>query len=232
MVTILEDNDSNWLIATESGPTTKTKSSELNQLLYGHNLFGLIEDGNQIWQNCGAEGEPSVTLIPGEEAKKYTIEISEAPKLTLGKHHKTDLIDALAEVYEDHDGDSVQPILDLYDSIREDMIRESVLEPFADAFSGEVAVRDDGWLINGHLLLTLEGDFFHPNTKSHTRSGGQCIPLGSKESAYSVRVGKPEQSMSRSVTVDGEDYRLTTKEVRFIAKAMWAVENTPDRSDD
>jgi len=230
MVTILEDNDTNWLIATESGTTTKTKSSDLNQLLYGHDLFALIEDGTQIWQNNGAEREPSVTLIPGEEAKKYTIEISEAPKLTLGKHHKTDLIDALAAVYEEHDGNSVQPILDLYDSIREDMIREDVLRPFADALSDKVGVRDDGWFINGHLLLTLEGDMFHPETKSHKRSGSQCIPLGSKESAYSVRVGKPEQSMSRNVTVDGEDYRLTTKEVRFVAKAMWAVENTPDRT--
>jgi hypothetical protein len=230
MVSILEENESNWLIATESGTTTKTKSSDLNQLLYGHDLFGLIEDGTQIWQNSGAEGEPSVTLIPGEEAKKYTIEISEAPKLTLGKHHKTDLIDALAAVYEEHDGNSVQPILDLYDSIREDMIREDVLRPFADALSDKVVVRDDGWFINGHLLLTLEGDMFHPDTKSHKRSGSQCIPLGSKEDAYSVNIDNPSQSMSRSVSVDGEEYRLTTKEMHFIAKAMWSVENTPDRT--
>lgn len=226
---ILEDNDTNWLVLTPDGSTeTKTKSSDLNKLLFGHDLYGLLDTGNEIWTHSGTEEEPSVTLIPGED-ECYTIRLGDAPDLTIGAHHKTDLVDALSSMYEDHDGDSVGPILNLYDSIREDMMRTEALVPFADVFSDKVEKRDDGWFINGHLLLTYEGDFYHPSTDSRQRSGHSVIGAGSTAEAYSVSVSSPERSMSRNVTVDGEDYQLTDKEVKFLAQAMWAIENTPDR---
>jgi hypothetical protein len=36
--------------------------------------------------------------------------------------------------------------------------------------------------------------------------------------------------MDRDITTNGESYRLTNKEMKFIGKAVWLVENTPDRS--
>jgi hypothetical protein len=226
MIEVIDDNPTNWLVLTPEGTETKSKDSKLNQLLYGHDLFGLIDRGDEIWQKSGVEDEPSVTVIPDEDALCYTIQLDSGPDLTLGANHKTELIDALAEVYDRDDG-SIKPILDLYDRIREDMIRDFVLTPFAKAFSDKVEERDDGWLIYDHLLLTLEGDFFHPNTDSKQRSGSSVIPAGSNNRAYSgVNIGNPEQSMAREITVDGESYRLTTKEVTFLAKAIWAVQNT------
>jgi len=226
---ILDDNKQNWLVMTpEGGTATKTKSSSLNQLLYGHNLFGLIDRGDEIWVNTGLEDEQKVTISPGDD-ECYTIRPDEAPDLTLGAHYKKQLIDALASVYEDHDGNSVSPIMDLYDSIRDDMIRTEVLEPFAEVFSDKVAVREDGWFIHDHLLLTFEGDFYHPNTNSRERDGQTVIGATSSSSAYSVNVDEAKDEMSRSITVDGQDFRLTNKEVGFIARVIWAIENTPDQ---
>jgi len=138
-------------------------------------------------------------------------------------------VDAMGTMYQDRDGDTVAPILNLYDSIREDMIRDDVLEPFAAGFGDKVEVRADGWFINGHLLLTFEGDFYHPNTDSRQRSGQTVIGAGSSSTAYGVTIDSPERSMNRDISIDGEDYRLTDKEVTFLARFMWAVENTPDR---
>jgi hypothetical protein len=226
---VLEENPTNWLIMTADGSTaTKTKSSDLNQLLYGHDLFGLLDTGNTIWQSQGREDEPSVTIIPDDNAECYTIRVGDYPDLTLGAQRKTDLVDAMTEMYEDYGGESLAPILDLYEKVRSNMIREKVLRPFLDVFGDKVAERDDGWFINGHLLLTYEGDFYHPNNVSRNRSGS-VIGQGTSIAAYGVNIDAPKGSMKRNVTVDGEDYRLTNSEVTFLARAMWGIENTPDK---
>jgi hypothetical protein len=228
---ILEENSTNWLVLTEEGSTeTKTKSSDLNQLLYGHNLWGLLDTGNEIWMSNGGEEEQKITIIPNED-DQYTIRPENAPDLTIGAHHKTDLVDAMASMYEDYEGDSIAPIMNLYDSIREDMIRDEVLEPFADVFTDKVEVRADGWFINGHLLLTFEGEFYHPNTNSRRRSGQTVIGVGSSSTAYGVTIDEPEEVISREITVDGQDYRLTEKELKFLARVVWAIENTPDKTE-
>jgi hypothetical protein len=227
---ILEENTTNWLVMTPDGSTeTKTKSSPLNQLLYGHNLWGLLDTGDEIWTHKGKEDEPTVTIIPGEN-DCYTIRLGNAPDLTIGAHHKTDLIDALIEMYQEGDGESVQPITALYDSIRRDMLRADLLDAFSKAFAGKVEVRDDGWFINGHLLLNYEGEFYHPETDSRQRSGRSVIGVNSASEAYRLQVESPEEMMSREITIDGETRRLTPKEMKFLSKAIWAVEKTPDRT--
>jgi len=228
---VLEKNATNFLVRNEDGSiTTKTRDSDLNKLLFGHNLYGLIEEGSSVWQSSGAESEPEVTIIPDDESKSYTVRLDNAPDLTLGPHYKTDLIEALAAVYEQHDAESVAPLISLYDDVRESMIRKEVLAPFAKAFSDKVEVRDDGWFINGHLLLTFEGDFFHPNSQSRTRNGRGVTSHQSQMQAYSVDISNGSADMDRDVTLNGESYRLTDTEMNFLAKAIWAFENTPDRS--
>jgi hypothetical protein len=227
---VLESNATNFLVRNEDGSiTTKTRDSDLNKLLFGHNLYGLIEEGSSVWTNSGSESEPKVTLIPDDEAKSYTLRLDNAPDLTLGPHYKTDLIEALAAVYEQHNAESVAPLLSLYDDVRENMIRKEVLEPFSRVFSDKVEVRDDGWFINGHLLLTFEGDFFHPNTTSRERSGGNVTSYQSQMQAYSVDISEGAADMSRDVTLNGESFRLTDTEMEFLGKLVWSIENTPDR---
>jgi hypothetical protein len=231
---VLDDNEVNYLVLTDDGSTvTKTKSSNLNQLLFDHNLYGLLEEGSEIWTCSNPEtAEPTVTIIPDDDAECYTVRVGNTIDLTLGAHHKTDLVDALAEVYQDHDGDSVVPLLDLIESIREDMVRVEALKPFLGILSEKVEERDDGWFINGHLLLTYEGDFHHPATESRERSGQSVIGVGSNVGAYSLNIDPPTSEIRREVEYDGETFRLTDSEVDFIARTLWAIENTPDRRDD
>lgn len=227
---IVDETPTSWLIMTPDGSTeTKTKSSDLNKLLYGHDLFALLEFGDEIWVKDPPE-EKSVTIIPGEDAMCYTLRVEGLPDLSLGEHHKTKLIEAMAKIYDEYDGESVTPLLDLYDSIRSDMAREKVLSIFLDALSEKVEERDNGWFINGHLLLTYEGEMYHPSTHSRKRSGGRVVSEGSSTQAYSIRdYANVTEDMRREVTLNGEKYRLTDREMKFVGKAMWAIKNTPDR---
>jgi hypothetical protein len=227
---VLDDNSENWLLLTDDGSTvTKTKSSNLNQLLFGHDLFSLLETGNEVWVSKDRDDEPQVTVIPDDEAQCYTLRVGDLPPLTLPENRKSDLIDALAEVYEDYDGRSSVPLVQLYDEVRGNMVRDTVLEVFVPAFGARIEERDDGWFINGHLLLNFEGEFHHPTTTSRQRSGQIVIGSGAAAEAYDVSLDKVAASMQREITVDGESYRLTEGEVEFLSLAMWAIENTPDR---
>jgi hypothetical protein len=229
---VLEENRTNWLVRMENGSTeTKTKSSDLNQLLYRYNLWGLLESGKEIWSHTGSDGEPNVTIVPDGTASTYKIQIGNLPDLTIGEHHKTDLIDALEDVHEKHNSESIAPIVALYDDIRKDMIRDEILDLFLDVFSDKVVRGDGGWFINGHLLLTYEGDFYHPSTESRKRSGSSVIGTSSTTTAYGISIDNPGDAVSRTVTLEGEEYVLTEKEMQFLGKAMWAIENTPDRRD-
>jgi hypothetical protein len=225
---VLEENKTNYLVMTSDGrAVTKTKSSNLNQLLYGHNLSGLLEAQEEVLQIAPeAEDEPTATIIPHGD-QEYELKFSSFPKpLVLAPHHKTLLVDALAEVFQEHDSETVAPLAALYEDIREDMVRNSALEAFS-ALPG-VEVRESGWFINGHLLLSWEREFYHPNNDSRTRAGSTVVPVKSSAEAYNVRIASAEADMDRTVENDGTEYRLTDSEVEFLAKAMWAIKNTPD----
>lgn len=229
---VIEENAVNYLVLTDDGrTTTKTKDSNLNKLLFGHNLHGFLQSGEEVWMSNGATDDPKVTVIPDDNAECYTIRVEEAGDLTLDKKRKTDLVDAMAKVYEEHDGKTTKPILDLYNRVRENMVRADLLDNFAELLSEKVVVRDDGWFINGHLLLSYEGDFSHPNTESMKRSGQQTLPIGASVSAYNLNVDAADTDMERSISFDGENYWLTNGEVEFLAKGMWAIEKTPDKRD-
>jgi hypothetical protein len=229
---ILDENSVNYLILKDDGSTvTKSKSSELNTLLFQHRLYDLLEEGSEMWSSSGFGGAfPAVHIHPDDNAECYTLQIMDGdyPKLTLGKHQKTDLVSALANVYEG-DERTVEPLLDLYDSIRADMIRKEALDGFASAFGDKVRRRDDGWFIYDHLLLTWEGELHHPQTESRERSGQQVIGASSTKVAYNVQTENIEGDIERNITHDGTEWRLTDGEVQFLAKAVWAVKNSPDR---
>lgn len=227
---VLDDNSENWLLLTEDGSTvTKTKSSNLNQLLFGEDLFGLLETGNEVWVSKDRDDEPQVTVIPDDEAQCYTLRVGDLPPLTLPENRKGDLIDALAEVYEDYDGRSSVPLVQLYEEVRGNMVRDTVLAAFLPPFGNRVEEREDGWFINGHLLLNYEGEFHHPTTESRERSGQTVIGSGAAAEAYNVNTGQIEENMQRMIDIDGQQHRLTDGEVEFLALVMWGVENTPDR---
>lgn len=228
---IIEANSTNFLVRREDGSTTlKTRSSDLNKLMFGHNLWGFLDAGNEVWTSEGEDGEPSVTIIPDDDAECYTIQFEDRPQLVLGKHHKTDLVDVMMEYYE-QDSESLKPVLDLYERIRSNMVRRKLLKSFLPVFSDKVEEQDEGWYINGHLLLTYEGEFYHSNHVSRNRSG-EIIGHGMSEVAYAVDVDPIREDMERDVTVEGTDYRLTDGELEFLARTVWAVKNTPDRRDE
>lgn len=230
MPKLLDKSDANLLVENDDGDIELVPLSPLNRLLFDHDLWGLLRRGDEIVQFPADGDRPTVTVQPDDNAENYTIRIGKYDPLHLGVHQKTRLVDALLEVYEDGDGNDPSPLIRLYDEVREKQVRRHVIEPLADQppFAGRIEQSDDGWLLNGHLLLTWEREFYHPNTTSRRVVGSSVAP-GSTERAYQVRFGSAPSEMDRELTVDGMSYRLTNAEMEFIARAMWGVTATPVR---
>jgi len=222
---VLDKTDTNMLVQHEDGSVENVSLSPLNRLLFDHDLWGVLRDGTEILTL--SEGNREVTVIPGDDAREYTLGVSETESLHLGEHQKSALIDALRQVYDEGDERDPQPLIELYDRLRADMVRRRVVNGVGQnpPFASQLECREDGWLINGHLLLTWDNEFIHPGTTSRTVFGSG-VRAGSSESAYQMTLSSAGNE-NREVTIDGQTYRLTDSEMEFVARAMFALKQAP-----
>lgn len=225
---ILEETNANWYVVKPDGSTENIPKSPENRLLYEHNLYSFLRHGNDVLVFNTDSDDTEVRVIASEDASEYDMIVGDGDRLHLGPHLKSDLVNALIEVYDGDERDPA-PLIEMYDDIRSERVREPVInelsarEPFASA----VTTSADGWLIHDHLLLTWERDLHHPDTTAYNRRGN-TVAEGSSEIAYELRVGEPSSDdADRQLTVNGETYRLTDAEMEFVAKAAWGLKYAP-----
>ena len=101
MPTILDETDENLLVQHESGRVELIPLSPMNRLLYKHDLWGLLREGDEILMIGATDTTPRVEVAPIEdEDNSYTLVVGDLEPLHLGPHHKSRLIDALMDYYE------------------------------------------------------------------------------------------------------------------------------------
>lgn len=227
---IIEETTANWLVQDEDGTHDTIGKSPENKALINHNLWGLLRDGTEVFQ-ATTVNDNDITLIPGDDAREFTLSVDDKDSLHLGPHHKSKLVDAIMDGKEsDTEYGVAHELMRLYDGIRKNRVRTVVVSALAEKapFAEKIEATADGWLIHGYLLLTWEGDFHHPGVQSYERKRS-TVSEGSTEPAYELSVpnfSDPEQN--RELTLGGESYRLTEAEMKFVAKALWAIAEAPE----
>ena len=227
MPTILDETDANLLVQHDNGRVEMISLSPMNKLLYDHDLWGLLREGDEILMIGATDTTPRVEVAPIEdEDNGYNLVVDDLEPLHLGPHHQSRLIDALMDYYE---SDTPEQLIRMFDSIRNKQIRPCIFESLATKapFSQAVEHEDGGWLIYDHLLLTFEGKFHHPDTTSR-RVSGSAVSNGSSQEAYKINVQSTTKDMDRTLTIDGQKFRLSDNEMEFFAKSIWALKNAPN----
>ena len=75
--------------------------SPMNKLLYDHDLWGLLREGDEILIIGATDTTPRVEVAPIEdEDNGYNLVVDDLEPLHLGPHHQSRLIDALMDYYE------------------------------------------------------------------------------------------------------------------------------------
>lgn len=221
---IIDETSSNWLVQ-DDGDLRNIPKSKQNRALIDHGYWGLLQRGDEVLMlGAGTENQTTVTLTPNEDATEFTLQLDDVPPIVLGEHHKSEVVAALVD--NETEPERIAALVELFHSVRDDMVREEVVGAFLDTGVFEHAEeRDDGWFFHDHLLLTWECDLYHPNTNRFTRTGS-VVKEGSGEAAYEIRTGITKEQ-NKTIEIDGREYLLTNKEMDFISKALWAETKAP-----
>lgn len=217
----------NIVVQHDNGDVESVPLSRHNRLLFDYNLWGLLKEGDEI---ATISGDPTVTIIPNDEATEFTLKVENAQEIHIGHDMKPRLMDTLFKVYEGDDDDlDPTPLVVLRDDIMENRVRMNVVDylskmpPFSRyKMEDTLEVTENGWLFSDELLLTWECEFRHPNTTSKRRDGSIISP-DAADSAYDVSFGKTS-NQHHPVTIDDRQYRLTSQEMDFLTRALWAAE--------
>lgn len=227
MPRILDNRDTHVLVL-EDGETKLVPWSDYNTLVYKHGLHGLLVERDEI---LSLRGPPKTEIAPdGDDG--FSIRVSDGDqsyKVRVPPHERQSLLDALLTVYDDPERDP-QPLVDLVSQKLDFDVNPQIVEPLASTrpFDDAVEVTDDGWLIHGHVLLTYDNEFYHPNRRGADRDG-KVLDESANRNAYEVRFrqrpdGDGQVDLSGFSGLGNED-----EMVDFVSRALWAVTYTPEK---
>ena len=57
---------------------------------------------------------------------------------------------------------------------------------------------------------------------------GSAVSNGSSQEAYKINVQSATKDMDRTLTIDGQKFRLSDNEMEFFAKSIWALKSAPN----
>lgn len=224
MPRILDNRDSHVLVQ-EDGETKLVPWSDYNILVYKHGLHGLLVEREEI---LSLRGPPKTEIAPDGDSG-FSIKASNEDydyQVRVPPHERRALLDALVQVYDDPDRDP-QPLVDLVSEKLDFDVNPQIVNPLAETFGDAVEVTDDGWLIHGHVLLTYDNEFYHPNRRAADRNG-TVLDESESRNAYEVRFRRRPDGDGQ-LNLDGFAGLGTEDEtVDFVARAVWAVTYAPE----
>lgn len=224
MARILETRDSHYLVQRDDGSVELVTRTDMNILIYEHNLAGLLKRGDEVI-NIG--DDPRVQLIPNDDATEFTLRIGD-DEFEVATHHKAALVKALLDAYDTGAEPTTRPLLDFAGQLMDTAVNRNVVDRLADEppFDTHVEVTENGWLINDHLLLTYDNEFYHPST-TRVDSSGSVVSGGSNKLAYDLRFDHRPDDHGQ-IALDSFDYLGDTDDqVEFVARAYWAITYAP-----
>lgn len=227
MPEILDNQETHALILRDDGTTETVTWNARNTLIYKHGLSDLLVERSELVVIEG-ESDTTVEVSPFGGDGSFTIHIERgdfSDSAPVPEHRMDELLRALRDVYE---GDrDPRPLVRLAGDILDYTVDPGrvqslvAIEPFDDA----VEVRDDGWYIYDHLLLTYNNEFYHPDSKGRDRSGN-VVSEGANKRAYELQFQSDHDAGQSSL---GSFGGLGSDEdtVEFLARALWAITYAP-----
>lgn len=213
MVRVLDERASHLLLLTDDGSTELVPKTDRNKLLWQYGLFGLLREQSE---SLVIEGDDEAVFVAptGEHEDGAFRIVSSEFEYMVPENRVEELVEMLVAAYEETPGEAPRPapIVERLTALLATEVDPADVDPLASLppFADAVEVRDDGWYIHEHVLLTYDNEFFNLDTESKERSGGEAVPVGSKQEAYELQFA-------------GETFNRVS---RFLTRAVWAVDHT------
>jgi hypothetical protein len=224
-----------FLVLEGNRPKTKVASPE-NVLLY--DPLDELEVGGikQFIEGDIAlllSEDPDVMIASAGDEYSYIISVG-------GKLVETtpdEAEDALQALHDSIVQSDPDPLVDVHDQILRSEVRRHVVNPLKKTFDDDhrISIEPQGWVVDGFYLVDWNAKMYTTNDDrndgDYVRSSGSVTK---KDTTYEFM--RIDHSLSDfddvDVTIDGETYTLTERDMLFLAKVTWLLDKEYYHPDD
>lgn len=121
-------------------------------------------------------------------------------------------------------------IMSVYDDIMASSVRRRVINALYHTFdeTNRIEVASNGWLIDEFYLVDWTASIYtkedDPDEGDYVRSGGQAVKKDDSYEFVHLRMHRNSRELEQiEVTISGDTYRLTEREMLFLAKVKWML---------
>lgn len=233
---VLDERPNHLLLLTDDG-TELVPRSPRNELVYQHDLRELLVDEDETWVYHDTDAGITAEIRPDDGDSAYLLlfrvrdddsdDDEREVSAYVDRHSKLEFVEALEACYTDDGVETVRPLLEFARDLLDTAVDPRAVKPLAKLpqFAPHVEVVSRGWLINDHLLLTYDNEFYHPNTK-RTKRDGTVVDDSANKTAYEIHFPRGEGQLELA---DDWTYLHDSEDaVEFLARALWAVTYAPE----
>lgn len=122
---------------------------------------------------------------------------------------------------------NVDSIVDVFDEIMSTQVRRPVINSLLDTFSqaDRINVHPRGWLVDGFYLVNWQASMYmkhtDPDEGDYKRGGGGVRKTDTSYEFVQLDLRRDVEPVT--VQIGGEKYRLTEREMLFLAKVKWLL---------
>lgn len=226
-----------FTVIRDNGEPDLVKATTENVLLWDPENALPFEDGLQGFLSGGealvfSEEDPEVIVAPTNNEYCYLLRVRENTVETTPKQAERALL-AIKDASIDGD---VSGLIDLYDHIMSTQVRRGVIDVLMGTFEEQdrISKIGRGWLVDDFYLVNWQASMYarhdDPDEKDVKRGGGGVTTVDKSYEFVQLNLRRDIEPVE--VQIGGETFRLTEREMLFLAKIKWLLgrrEYHPDR---
>jgi len=192
-----------------------------DELPFENGLYDFLEGGEAL---ILSEDEPELIVAPTGDEYCYVLRVNGNTVETTPKHSEQVLRGIKKATI---DGE-LEPLIDLYDEIMSQQVRRHVINNLAQTFEQDERIEQttSGWLIDEFFLVDWSASMYtkhnDPDTPDVMRSGSGVVETDKSYEFVQLRLSRDIEPVS--VGIGGESFRLTEREMLFLAKVRWLLD--------
>lgn len=204
----------------DSGETERRSGNAFNQLLIEEELGDFIHSDEAL----KVSEDPEIIVQSRSNEHSFLLQLNGDIVETMPNTSA----DVLQGVKEAIDGDS-SALEEIYTDIRSNNVRRDVINSLIYIFDDDkyrIDIVTNGWLIDDFFLVTWDAGLYStergPEESTLKRQNNEIVEADSNNEFFDL--DRTEDVETDSVTLDGDEYLLTEREVLFLSKVEWLLD--------
>jgi hypothetical protein len=223
------DEVEQFTIISESGQPELIKATPANMLLYDPMDELPFEDGMYQFLNGNeaivlSDSDPEVMVAPTGNRNCYILRVKGSTIETT----PNDSEDVLRGIKEATINGDFHPLVSVYDRIMSEQVRRHVINSLHQTFDevGRIEKTPSGWLVDGFYLVDWTASMYaktdDPDSADVKRSGSGVVETDKSYEFVQLNLRRDIEPVE--VSIQGEAFRLTEREMLFLAKINWLLD--------